>query len=90
MVLPVEYVDRKIDLTGMIKSRLKLAKQNNDEKLLEDALQFCAIFLSCIKHKAWSYEEEIRLICPKAFSGMPYFDAVPDKIYRIKMQRSIC
>ena len=81
MVLPVEYVDKKIDLTEMIKGRLKLAKQYNDAKLLEDALEFCVIFMSCIKHKTWSYEEKIRLICPKNLPGMPYFCAIPAKIY---------
>ena len=81
MVLPVEYVNKKIDLTEMINSRLILARKNNDVKLLEVALEFCSIFLSCIKHTTWSYEEEIRLIYPKTFPGMPYFDAVADKIY---------
>lgn len=81
MILPVEYVGKKIDLTEMIKSRLKLARQNSDVKLLEDALEFCTIFMSCIKHKTWSYEEEIRLVCPKEFPGSPYFNAMPNKIY---------
>ena len=81
MIFPVEYVDKKFDLTGMINSRLKFVSQNKDIKLLEDALEFCAIFMSCAKHKTWSYEEEIRLLCPKKFPGMPYFDAMPNKIF---------
>lgn len=81
LILPVEYVDKKMDLTEMIKGRLKFVKNNKDVKLLEDALEFCAIFMSCVKHKTWSYEEEIRLLCPKNLPGMPYFDAIPNKIF---------
>lgn len=81
LVLPVEYVDKKMDLTEMITGRLKFVKNNKDVKLLEDALEFCAIFMSCVKHKTWSYEEEIRLLCPKNLPGMPYFDAIPNKIF---------
>lgn len=81
MIFPVEYIDKKFDLTEMINSRLKFVRQNKDAKLLEDALEFCAIFMSCVKHKTWSYEEEIRLLCPKNLPGMPYFDAIPNKIF---------
>lgn len=81
MVLPVEYVNKKLDLTEMIKGRLILVRQNNDVKLLENAMEFCSIFLSCVKHTTWSYEEEIRLICPRNLSSLPYFKAIPNKIY---------
>ena len=81
MVLPVEYVDKKIYLTEMIKGRLEFVKQNSDAKLLEDALKFCTIFLSCVKQKTWNYEEEIRLVCSKDIPSKSYFNAMPNKIY---------
>lgn len=81
MVLPVEYVDKKVNITDMIINMLGFAKQKMDVKLLEEALEFSAIFMSCVKHRTWSYEEEIRLLCPKNFPGVPYFDAIPNKIF---------
>jgi len=81
MVLPVKYIETKIDLTEMIENRLKMVKNNGNTSILEKALELCTIFLSCVKHKTWSYEEEIRLVCPKDMPDMPYFKAIPDKIY---------
>lgn len=81
MLLPVEYVKQKIDLTDMICSRLEMVRNQGDSKLLEDALEWCSIFLSCIKHESWKSERELRFCCPKDYPVMPYFKAIPDKIY---------
>lgn len=81
MLLPVEYVKQKIDLTDMICSRLDMVKKQQNPKLLEDALEWCSIFLSCVKHESWEYEKELRLCCPMNFPEKPYFRAIPSKIY---------
>lgn len=78
---PVEYVWQKIDLTDMICSRLKMVKNQNEPKLLEDALEWCSIFLSCIKHESWMSEKELRFCCSRDEPGMPHFKAIPNKIY---------
>lgn len=81
MLLPVKYVIQKIDLTDMICSRLEMVKKQQDTKLLEDALKWCSIFLSCIKHESWESEKELRLCCHQDYPGAPHFEAIPSKIY---------
>lgn len=81
MLLPVEYIKKKIDLTEMICSRLAMARKQSESKLLEDALEWCSIFLSCVKHESWESEKELRLCCHKDYPGTPQFDAIPSKIY---------
>lgn len=81
MLLPVEYVKQKIDLTDMICSRLGMVRNQGGSKLLEDALEWCSIFLSCIKHESWESEKELRFCCPSNYSNMPYIKAIPSKIY---------
>lgn len=79
ILLPVEYVDKKIDLTDMIKNRIEMVKRKRDQMLLVNALTWCSVFLSCVKHNSWSYEQEIRSVRPKSLSE--YINAVPNKIY---------
>lgn len=81
MLLPVEYVKQKINLTDMICSRLEMVRNQGNPKLLESALEWCSIFLSCIKHESWESEEEIRFCCPSNYPNMPYFKSIPSKIY---------
>lgn len=81
MLLPVEYVKQKIDLTDMICKRLEMVRNQGDTKLLEDALEWCSRFLSCIKHESWESERELRFCCDQNLPCMPHFNAVPSKIY---------
>lgn len=81
MLLPVEYVRQKIDLTDMICNRLNMVKKQQNSKLLEDALEWCSIFLSNIKHESWESEKELRFCCSNNSPEMPYFKAIPNKIY---------
>lgn len=81
MLLPVEYVEQKIDLTDMICSRLEMVRNQSEPKLLEDALEWCSIFLTCIKHKSWESEKELRFCCPSNYPNMPHIKAIPSKIY---------
>lgn len=81
MLLPVEYVKQKIDLTDMICSRLEMVRNQGNPKLLEDALEWCSIFLSCVKHESWESEHELRFCCPKNHPKMPHFKAISSNIY---------
>lgn len=81
MLLPVEYVEHKIDLTDMLCRRLDMFNRTKNHKAVEETLLFCSIFLSCIKHSSWRNEEEIRYCCSNEYPGMPYIDAKPANIY---------
>lgn len=81
LLLPVEYIKRKIDLTDMICSRLEMVRKHGNPKLLEDAMEWCSIFLSCVKHESWESEKELRFCCRQDYPGVPYFEALPSKIY---------
>ncbi len=89
-LFPVQYTDKRIDITNImdavakdlcesveknIKNNIKQTKINN---LI---LVWIEIYYSCIKHKSWSYEKEIRCLVGKKDSVSPYIKAIPSAIY---------
>lgn len=89
-LFPVQYTDKRIDITNIMDS---LAKEltnsiengikNNMKKIqiYNFILVWISTYYSCIKHKSWSYENEIRCIRSPESPGAPYVDAKPSAIY---------
>lgn len=89
-LFPVQYTDKRIDITNImdtvtkeliesieksIKGSIKQIKINNF------ILVWISTYYNCIKHKSWSYEEEIRCLVGKNAPGSPYMNAIPSAIY---------
>lgn len=81
MCLPVQYIKEKIDLTEITKKRMEMTARKRDLSLVTDALKWCSIILTCVKHESWSYESEIRYCVPLNTLLSPYCNAFPSKIY---------
>lgn len=65
----IESIEKKI------KNNIKQIKINNF------ILVWISTCYSCIKHKSWIYENEIRCIMAQNAPGLPYINAKPSAIY---------
>lgn len=89
-LFPVQYTDERIDITRIMDELMKEvieAIEKNKKKNIKRTeinnliLIWISIYYSCIKHKSWSYEKEIRCIVSKMSPSGPYMDANPTAIY---------
>lgn len=89
-MLPIQYIDRRIDITDIMVSYIKKLldekkKQsigNNKEILINDiSLVYIICLLSNIKQINWKYEKEFRCSARNTTIGMPFMKAIPKEIY---------
>lgn len=89
-LFPVQYTEKRIDITNimdkvtkeLIASIEKNIKNNVKEIKIDNLiLMWISTYYSCIKHKSWSYENEIRCIMAQNAPGSPYINAKPSAIY---------
>ena len=89
-LFPVQYTEERIDITGIMDNFIKelhenieYCKVNNIKEIKVEnlILLWISIYYSCIKHKSWSYENEIRCIIGKNTIKDSYMDAKPSAIY---------
>nr|WP_317331089.1 DUF2971 domain-containing protein [uncultured Romboutsia sp.] len=89
-LFPVQYTDKRIDITKIMDELMKEvteAIEANKKKNIKRTdikntiLIWITAYYSCIKHKSWSYEKEIRCITSKISPSALYMNAEPLAIY---------
>lgn len=87
-LFPVQYTNKRIDITDIIDETTKEIVESVEENIKKNikvtkinnlTMIWMSIYFSCIKHKSWSYEKEIRCIVSKTSTS--YMDAKPSAIY---------
>ena len=87
---PMQYTDERLDITSFIKQYacdLALQVDNFTSKGINKiplenlSLVYVTQLLTNIKHSSWSYEKEFRCTMAASAKGIPFVDAIPQKIY---------
>ena len=90
LMFPVQYSDRRVDLTDFYKSQIQALVEKRDRVLdegggmvvVEDLrMVYLPLLLVNVKHSSWSYEREHRCTIGAAGGGDPYVDAWPKAVY---------
>lgn len=89
-LFPVQYTDKRIDITNIMDAVAKDLCESIEKNIRNNIKQtktsnlilvWIGIYYSCIKHKSWSYEKEIRCLVGKNDPKSPYIEAIPSAIY---------
>ena len=89
-LFPVQYTYERVDITNIIDSAVEELIESMEKsintgikeiKINNLILIWIIMYSSCIKHKSWSYEKEIRCLVGKNAPGSPYIEAIPSAIY---------
>lgn len=89
-MFPIQYTNRRIDITELMEEQAKKLIGEVDKQILEGkkqvliddlSLVYMASLFCNIKHETWSYEKEFRCISGTKAKGMPYISAIPKEIF---------
>lgn len=89
-MFPVQYIDKRIDITELMIEQAEQVcnaidvqeKEGKKEIILNDlTLPFLTSFFVNLKHFSWDYEEEYRCTVGEGYKENPYFSAKPKSLY---------
>lgn len=92
LLFPVQYTDKRIDITRFVDRRAQLLtnlnkksthteRTNSRVRSIALPMVYLMMTLSSIKHVSWSYEREFRCLASTQSPGMPYINAKAAAIY---------